>query len=151
LLGQHPPHDLRRSGTGSSLFLARADRDASGYAGGRTQALCAIPFLYRTVLGREVGELEDLVRAKRRLKLPVVLTVEEVKRILANVEGVERLFLSLLYGTGLRLTEARAFMMRASRAPKREDDDDLHPRAQSRRAGSPEPDRRAVVVFARAA
>lgn len=37
------------------------------------------------VLGREVGELEGLVRAKRRRKLPVVLTVEEVKRILANV------------------------------------------------------------------
>ena len=74
-----------------------------------------------------MGELEGLVRARRRRKLPVVLTVEEVKRILVNVEGVERLFLSLLYGTGLRLTEACA---------------------QPRRPGRTEPDRCPVAGFA---
>jgi integron integrase len=89
-----------------NAFLTHLAVEGRVSASTQTQALCAVLFLYRTVLGRDVGELEGLVRAKRRRKLPVVLTVEEVKRILANVEGVERLFLSLLYGTGLRLTEA---------------------------------------------
>ncbi len=89
-----------------NAFLTHLAVDGNVSASTQTQALCAILFLYRAVLGREVGELEGLVRAKRRRRLPVVLTAEEVKRILANVEGVERLFLSLLYGTGLRLTEA---------------------------------------------
>ncbi|HXO22450.1 MAG TPA: integron integrase [Thermoanaerobaculia bacterium] len=72
----------------------------------QTQALCALLFLYRNVLNREIGELEGLVRAQRKRKLPVVLTPDEVKSILARLQGVDRLFLSLLYGTGMRLTEA---------------------------------------------
>jgi len=72
----------------------------------QTQALCAILFLYRIVLGREVGELEGLVRAQRKKKLPVVLTQDEVKGLLSCTDSVNRLFLSLLYGTGMRLTEA---------------------------------------------
>ncbi len=72
----------------------------------QTQALCALLFLYRTVLEKEVGELEGLVRAKRRRKLPVVLTAEEVKSILSRLQGDDRIFLSLLYGTGMRLLEA---------------------------------------------
>jgi integrase len=81
-----------------NAFLTHLAVEGRVSASTQTQALCAILFLYRTVLGREVGELEGLVRARRRRKLPVVLTTEEVKRILANVEGVERLFLLLLYG-----------------------------------------------------
>jgi integron integrase len=71
----------------------------------QTQALCALLYLYREILGKQVGELEGLIRAKRRRRLPVVLTREEVRRVLAHVEGTERLFLTLLYGTGLRLME----------------------------------------------
>jgi len=72
----------------------------------QTQALCALLFLYRTVLEREVGELKGLIRARRRRKLPVVLTREEVKSVLARLQGSDHLFLSLLYGTGMRLMEA---------------------------------------------
>lgn len=71
----------------------------------QTQALCAILFLYRVVLDREIGELE-LVRAQRKRKLPVVLTAGEVRRIFDGIDGVDRLFLSVLYGTGMRLAEA---------------------------------------------
>lgn len=71
----------------------------------QTQALCALLYLYREVLGRDVGELEGLVRAKRRRRLPVVLTREEVRRVLSELQGPERLFPTLLYGTGLRLLE----------------------------------------------
>ena len=90
-----------------NAFLTHLAVEGRVSASTQTQALCALLFLYRTVLSRDVGELEGLVRAKRRRKLPVVLSVEEVKRILAAcAQGTERLFLSLLYGTGMRLTEA---------------------------------------------
>ena len=72
----------------------------------QSQALCALLFLYRVVLEREVGELEGLVRPKRRRKLPVVLSREEVRSILGYLEGADRLFFQLLYGTGMRLMEA---------------------------------------------
>jgi len=71
----------------------------------QTQALCALLYLYREILDKPVGELEGLIRARRRRRLPVVLTREEVRRVLSHVEGTERLFLTLLYGTGLRLME----------------------------------------------
>ncbi len=67
---------------------------------------CALLFLYRTVLSREVGELEGLVRARRKRKLPVVLTRDEVKSILVHLKGQDHLLIALLYGTGMRLTEA---------------------------------------------
>jgi integron integrase len=87
-------------------FLTHLAVDGRVSASTQTQALCALLFLYRTVLDREIGELEGLVRAKRRRKLPGVLTAEEVKRILVRLEGGDRTFLSLLYGTGMRLMEA---------------------------------------------
>mgnify|MGYP001008763282 CR=1 FL=1 len=70
----------------------------------QTQALSALLFLYRHVLGREVGELE-LVRANRPRRLPVVLTRAEVRRLLGGLEGEPRLVAALLYGSGLRLME----------------------------------------------
>ena len=70
------------------------------------QALCALLFLYRHVLGRELGGISDFQRAKRKPRLPVVLSRNEVARLLAKVRGVEGLVLRLLYGAGLRLQEA---------------------------------------------
>jgi integron integrase len=89
-----------------NAFLTHLAVDGQVSASTQTQALCALLFLYRIVLEREVGELEGLVRAKRRRKLPVVLTAEEVKRILSHLQAADRTFLSLLYGTGMRLMEA---------------------------------------------
>jgi len=71
----------------------------------QTQALSALLFLYREVLGRPVESLGDVVRAKRPERLPVVLTREEVKAVLARLDGSERLVATLLYGTGMRLME----------------------------------------------
>ncbi|MFQ5528493.1 MAG: integron integrase [Thermoanaerobaculia bacterium] len=68
--------------------------------------LAAILFLYRCVLGSEIGELEGLVRARRSRKLPVVLSRQEIRSLLARLEGVDRLIVQLLYGSGLRLLEA---------------------------------------------
>ena len=71
----------------------------------QNQALCALLFLYREVLNREVGELGNVVRAKKKKRLPVVMTRAEVKCILEQLTGVKYLIASLLYGAGLRLME----------------------------------------------
>ena len=71
----------------------------------QTQALSAVLFLYRYVLGMEVGELEGLVRARKPVHLPVVMTRAEVRAVLAELEGEYWLIAALLYGTGMRLSE----------------------------------------------
>jgi integron integrase len=57
------------------------------------------------VLGRKIGELGDVIRARRQRHLPVVLTRHEVKAVLAELDGDAWLMASLMYGAGLRLTE----------------------------------------------
>ncbi|HEX9631816.1 MAG TPA: phage integrase N-terminal SAM-like domain-containing protein, partial [Gemmatimonadales bacterium] len=69
------------------------------------QALCALLFLYEHVVGRPLGKLEELRWARPRARLPVVLTVREVERVLAGLTGVPWLVAMLLYGSGLRLLE----------------------------------------------
>jgi len=71
----------------------------------QTQALSAILFLYRHVLGREVGTLEGLIRARKPKRLPVVMSREEVKAVLGHLSRDKWLMASLMYGAGLRLME----------------------------------------------
>ena len=72
----------------------------------QNQALSALLFLYKHVLRIELPWLDDVVRAKRPERLPVVLTREETQRLLALLEGEVALVAGLLYGAGLRLMEA---------------------------------------------
>lgn len=71
----------------------------------QNQCLNALIFLYREVLGVELGMLGEFERPQRRERLPVVLTRAEVERVLARVDPAYRLVLRLLYGTGMRLLE----------------------------------------------
>ena len=71
-----------------------------------TQAISAIIFLYRHVLNRDIGNLGDLVRAKRPRRLPVVLTRREVSAVLGLLEGQFWIMGMLMYGAGLRLMES---------------------------------------------
>jgi len=71
----------------------------------QNQAFSALIFLYRDVLGLEVEGLDDVVRAKRPVRLPVVLTPGEVRTTLRAMRGTPRLVALLLYGAGLRLLE----------------------------------------------
>ena len=71
----------------------------------QNQALCALLFLYREVLEIELPWLDNIHRAKRSQKLPVVLTLNEVRAMLARMEGLDWLMASLLYGSGMRLME----------------------------------------------
>jgi integron integrase len=71
----------------------------------QNQALAALLFLYREVLGQDLPWLDGMVRAKRPRRLPVVLTRDEVRAVLAQLTGVPRLMALLLYGAGLRVLE----------------------------------------------
>ncbi|MBN2178085.1 MAG: integron integrase [Deltaproteobacteria bacterium] len=71
----------------------------------QNQAFNAILFFFRSMLGKEMGDLSQTVRAKRGQKLPVVFSVEEVKRLLACMDARDLLIAGLLYGAGLRLME----------------------------------------------
>lgn len=71
----------------------------------QNQALAALLFLYREVLAQELPWLDSIRRAKKPLRLPTVLSREEVAAVLGQMSGVTWLMASLLYGTGLRLME----------------------------------------------
>lgn len=71
----------------------------------QNQALNALVFLFREVLKRDLGELEGINRAREQRRLPVVLTREEVRRLLNSLNEPHALMAQLMYGTGLRLME----------------------------------------------
>jgi len=72
----------------------------------QNQAIAAILFLYRKVLRVELRWLDGVLRPKQSRNLPVVLTVAEVRSVLAQIQGENWLIASLLNGAGLRLQEA---------------------------------------------
>jgi len=86
-------------------FLSSLATDSRVSASTQNQALNALLFLYREVLAKKIGLVEGVVRAKNPSRLPVVLTKEEIKRLLGCLEGTPWLMVMLLYGAGLRLME----------------------------------------------
>ena len=72
----------------------------------QNQALNALVFLYGKVMGRPIGELKGVPRAPTKKYLPVVLTAMEVTRLIDAARPANRLLIGLLYGTGMRLSEA---------------------------------------------
>jgi integron integrase len=89
-----------------NAFLTHLAVSENLSASSQNQALGALLFLYRTVLGGDVGNLEGVVRGHRPQRLPVVLTEDEVRRVLSNLQGTPALVAQILYGSGLRLMEA---------------------------------------------
>lgn len=100
---RHPaelgPGDIER-------FLTSLAVERNVAASTQNQALSALLFLYREVLAAELPWLEGMVRAKAPQRLPVVLTAEEVGRLIGGLRGTHRLLGALLYGTGMRIMEA---------------------------------------------
>lgn len=88
-----------------TAFLNWLATDRKVAAATQNQALNAILFLYKQVLGKNLPWFDGLVRAKRPVRMPVVLTAPEVQRLLAQLEGTKWLIVSVLYGAGLRLQE----------------------------------------------
>lgn len=100
---RHPaelgPGDIER-------FLTNLAVERNVAASTQNQALSALLFLYREVLATKLPWLEGMVRAKAPQRLPVVLTPEEVGRLIGGLRGTHRLLGALLYGTGMRIMEA---------------------------------------------
>ena len=88
-----------------SAFLSHLAVERNVAAATQNQALSALVFLYRQVLEKDLPWLDDMVRAKRPVRLPVVLSREEVSALLGQLQGTHWLMASLLYGAGLRLME----------------------------------------------
>lgn len=87
-------------------FLSYLASERNVAAATQAQALSAVLFLYKAVLGVELPWLENIVRATRPRRLPVVLTPEEARAVIGYVEGTRWLIVSLLYGCGLRVLAA---------------------------------------------
>ncbi len=102
-------HDLRHPAemgeTEINAFLTYLAVEQKVAASTQNQALAALLFLYRHVIGRDVGDLGHVIRARKPQRVPVVMTREEVKAVLNELEGDSWLMASLLYGSGLRLME----------------------------------------------
>ena len=88
-----------------NAFLTHLAVKENVSASTQNQALSALLFLYRHGIGREVGDLGNVVRARKPMRLPVVMTRDEVKTVLAQLSGDKWLMASLMYGAGLRLME----------------------------------------------
>ena len=101
--GTRHPRELGQAEVGR--FLSNLATEGNVAASTQNQALAALLFLYRDVLGIPFDLGDEAVRAKRPERMPVVLTRDEVKSILASLEGTKRLIAMLLYGSGLRLLE----------------------------------------------
>ena len=101
----HKRHPAEMGEREMEQFLNHLAVEKKVAASTQNQALSALVFLYREVLGKEIGWMDNLERAKQPQRLPVVLTEMEVRQVLAHLEGRNWLMASLLYGAGLRLME----------------------------------------------
>ncbi|MFA6985350.1 MAG: integron integrase [Arenimonas sp.] len=101
--GKRHPRDL--DGVAVEGFLTRLATKSDVAASTQSQALSAILFLYREVLGINLPWMDNVVRAKPKQRVPVVLSVPEVARLLQHMSGREWLMAGLLYGSGMRLME----------------------------------------------
>lgn len=115
--GKRHPGELGAVEVGQFLTHLAVDRKVA--ASTQNQALNALVFLYKNVLERPLGEVADVVRARRPQRLPVVLSAQEVKGLLRHLNGSYWLAACLMYGSGLRLMEAVRLRVKARfRAPR---------------------------------
>ena len=98
-------HPRQMAGPEVEAFLSHLATEGKVAASTQNQALSALLFLYRQVLGVDLPWLDGIVRAKRPQRLPVVLTEAEVRALLAQLDGTRWLAASLLYSSGMRLLE----------------------------------------------
>jgi len=104
ILFHHKRHPQEMAEAELTEFLTHLAREGRVASSTQNQALSALLFLYKEVLRQEIG-LDQVERAKRPTKLPVVLSQAEVRKVLGKMSGTPKLMASLLYGSGLRLME----------------------------------------------
>ncbi|HEX8137639.1 MAG TPA: integron integrase [Pyrinomonadaceae bacterium] len=105
ILFHHKRHPAQLNEQHIGTWLTHLATKRKVAASTQNQALSAILFLYRDVLNLTLDWIDNIERAKRPARLPVVFTRKEVHAVLANLDGVMWLMASLLYGSGLRLME----------------------------------------------
>ena len=88
-----------------AAFLTHLAVDKNVSASTQNQALNALIFLYKELLRISVGDIGDVARAKLPIRRPLVMSRDEVKRVIEKMTGVPRLMAELLYGTGMRLMD----------------------------------------------
>lgn len=101
----HKRHPREMGEAEIGQFLSHLATHARVSASTQNQALNALLFLYHKVLEKPIGLIHGVVRAKRSRRVPVVLTQEEVQRVLRGLSGTPWVMAMLLYGAGLRLME----------------------------------------------
>jgi len=101
--GRRHPREMRP--TEVEVFLTHLAVKAKVAASTQNQALQALLFLYRQVLDIEMPWLDNVTRASRPKRIPIVLSSREVRAVLAQLDGTSWLMANLLYGSGLRLME----------------------------------------------
>jgi len=102
-------HERKPSSMGAAeihQYLSHLAVNEDVSASTQNQALNAIVFLYRDVLKQEPGDFSEFARARVRRRLPVVLSRNEVQSLFREMDGVEELVARLMYGTGMRISEA---------------------------------------------
>lgn len=104
-LAQAPAQPASLGEAEVARFLTGLADDDDVSASTQNQALNALLFFFKEALGRELGLVEGVVRAKRPQRVPVVLSREEVSAVLGAMSGTPKLMATLLYGAGLRLLE----------------------------------------------
>src|SRR5215468_8304254 len=98
-------HPREMGGREIQEFLSYLAVEGRVAASTQSQALSAIVFLYQQVLKQTIGSIDDVVHAKQPHRIPVVLTQDEVRAVLAHLSGTTWIMATLLYGAGLRLLE----------------------------------------------
>ncbi len=86
-------------------FLNHLTENRNVAASTQNQALCSLVFFYEHILNMNVGTLSNMSYASKKANLPVVLSEKEVQNILHQLTGVKKLIVSILYGSGLRISE----------------------------------------------
>jgi integron integrase len=132
--GRRPVREMGHAEVQAFLAWLADDRQAS--ASTQRQALAGLLFLYQKVLEVDVGWVDHVVRAKQPKRLPTVLTLEETRELLKHTSGTPGLFLRLLYGAGMRLSEGQNLRVK---------DLELHERRIVIRAGKGNKDRMAIL------
>jgi integron integrase len=112
ILANNKRHPRDMGGKEVEAFLTMLAVQQNVAASTQNQALSALLFLYREVLGIDLPWMDNIRRAKRPERVPVVLTCEEVTQVLGEMTGVTWLAASLLYGSGLRLLEGMRLRVR---------------------------------------
>jgi integron integrase len=105
ILFHHKRHPLELGADNVSQFLSYLAETKHVASSTQNQAASALLFLYREVLAQPLPWLDQVQKAKKPAKLPVVFTKEEVRQVLSRLDGTKWLMASLLYGSGLRLME----------------------------------------------